>query len=101
MSGQGPAERPLSWQVCARCGKELPASSPQSQCPGCGGLLEVAYRTLSPDGSAANLREVFAARRGGSGPLNASGVWRYREVVLPDVREEDVVTYPEGNTPLL
>jgi len=101
MSGQNPAERPLSWQVCARCGKELPASSPQSQCPGCGGLLEVAHRTPSPGGPSANLREVFAARRRGSSPLDASGVWRYREVVLPDAREKDVVTYPEGNTPLL
>jgi threonine synthase len=45
------------------------------------------------------LRDVFGARRGGFG-LDASGVWRYRELVFPDA-DSDVVTYPEGNTPLL
>jgi threonine synthase len=34
-------------------------------------------------------------------PLDASGVWRFRELVLPDAESRDVVTYPEGNTPLL
>ncbi len=90
----------LSWQLCARCGKELPVSSPGSQCPDCGGLLEVRHRPPSiPAGM--TLRETFAARRGLSGPLDASGVWRFRELVLPGAREESVVTYPEGNTPLL
>ena len=46
------------------------------------------------------LRTLFAGRRGPD-PLDASGVWRYRELVLPDARREEVVTYPEGNTPLL
>src|SRR5260221_13880690 len=90
----------LSWQLCARCGKELPVSAPGSQCPDCGGLLEVRHRPPSiPAGM--TLRETFAARRGLSGPLDASGVWRFRELVLPGAREESVVTYPEGNTPLL
>jgi threonine synthase len=33
--------------------------------------------------------------------LDASGVWRYRELVLPEADAHDVVSYPEGNTPLL
>ena len=32
---------------------------------------------------------------------DASGVWRYRELVLPSASPSDVVTHPEGNTPLL
>ncbi|HEV8611445.1 MAG TPA: threonine synthase [Thermoanaerobaculia bacterium] len=56
-------------------------------------------RHRRPDRSGPALRDLFAARRGGSG-LDASGVWRYRELVLPDA-DSDVVTYPEGNTPLL
>jgi len=31
----------------------------------------------------------------------SSGVWRYRELVLPDVTDEEIVTQPEGNTPLV
>jgi threonine synthase len=30
-----------------------------------------------------------------------SGVWRYRELVLPSARDEQIVSHPEGNTPLL
>lgn len=47
------------------------------------------------------LRERFQARcctRAGS---VASGVWRFGELVLPDVDADSVVTHPEGNTPLL
>jgi threonine synthase len=101
MSAPGGAGPRLSWQLCARCGKELPVSSPLGQCPDCGGLLEVRHRPPPPPGRGTTLREAFAARRGASGPLDASGVWRFREIVLPGARQEDVVTWPEGNTPLL
>src|SRR5262249_56660633 len=30
-----------------------------------------------------------------------SGVWRYRELVHPAAHESDLVSFPEGNTPLL
>src|SRR6185503_7357125 len=33
--------------------------------------------------------------------VDRSGVWRYRELVLPSVRPADIVSHPEGNTPLL
>ena len=47
------------------------------------------------------LRSLFAARRGADGELDRSGVWRFREVVLPDADGAEVVSHPEGNTPLL
>jgi threonine synthase len=31
----------------------------------------------------------------------ASGVWRYRELVLPDASDDEIVTQPEGNTSLV
>jgi threonine synthase len=31
----------------------------------------------------------------------SSGVWRFRELVLPDVSDEEILTQPEGNTPLV
>src|SRR2546422_11376874 len=46
------------------------------------------------------LRALLDSRLGvRRGPL-ASGVWRYRELVLPE-GDDSVVSYPEGNTPLL
>jgi threonine synthase len=89
--------RPDSWQVCLTCANETTELDPHPRCAACGGLLEVQHRppTVSP----AALIERFAQRRGGgTGPL-ASGVWRFREIVLPSA--DDVVSHPEGNTPLL
>lgn len=48
------------------------------------------------------LQQVFDARltTRGNAP-EASGVWRFRELVLPDVSDDEIVTQPEGNTPLV
>jgi len=79
------------------------------RCPKCGGLLSLQYDAPAERGVA--LRARFDARRsaastidalrGDTAPLDTSGVWRYRELVLPDASEREVVTHPEGNTPLL
>ncbi len=70
------------------------------QCPHCGGLLEVEY-----DWSEANTsswKELWRERRMDNGPLNQSGVWRYRELLPFDGASEDqIITLREGNTPLL
>ena len=87
-----------TWQLCAACGSEIPETDPHPRCPRCGGLLEVRHRAPAQGGQA--LRATFDARRSvWRGPL-ASGVWRFREAVLPTAGEH-VLTYPEGNTPLL
>ena len=92
-------DRPLSWQVCARCDRELSSSAPDAECPECEGLLEVRHR--DPRHRGEMLKNTFLDRRGRTGPLDASGVWKYRELVLPEASAQDVVTHPEGNTPLL
>ncbi|MBA3554794.1 MAG: threonine synthase, partial [Gemmatimonadales bacterium] len=91
-------DRPPSWQVCVTCGNELTESDSHARCPTCGGLLEIAHRP--PDMTRAELLLRFTERRGRPpGAAAASGVWRFREFVLPSA--EEVVSYPEGNTPLL
>jgi threonine synthase len=60
-------------------------------------LLEVRHRP--PAISAAELIDRFTERRGGGAGATSSGVWRFQEIVLPSA--EKVVSYPEGNTPLL
>jgi threonine synthase len=47
----------------------------------------------------AELIQRFTERRGGAPGATASGVWRFREIVLPSA--DAVVSHPEGNTPLL
>jgi threonine synthase len=90
-------ERPASWQACAQCGNEVVETDPQARCQLCQGLLEVRHRP--PPISAAELIQRFTERRGAAPGATASGVWRFREIVLPSA--DAVVSYPEGNTPLL
>jgi threonine synthase len=89
--------RPATWQVCIACGDERVELDPAVRC-NCGGLLAV--RHLAPRFSGETLQALFRTRGGRPGPM-ASGVWRFRELVLPGVADDAVVTHPEGNTPLL
>jgi threonine synthase len=91
-------------QLCDDCGAELASRDTSMQCPRCGGLLSLRYAPPADQGAA--LRAVFDTRRITSASVDssvtdASGVWRFRELVLPDASDADVVTQPEGNTPLL
>jgi len=72
-------------------------TDPRPRCSRCGGLLEVQHR--APGISAAELIQRFTERRGGDPGATASGVWRFREIVLPSA--DSVVSHPEGNTPLI
>jgi threonine synthase len=92
-----------SLQVCDACGAEYTARDARVECAACGGLLHL--RHPQPPECAEALRTYFDARlipaRGahGTGPGN-SGVWRFRELVMPGVADHELVTQGEGNTPL-
>ncbi|HEY8234612.1 MAG TPA: threonine synthase [Vicinamibacteria bacterium] len=81
--------------VCGACGSVLPPLSRRSTCA-CGGLLDVVQR---PAETGRTLRRRFYRRQGSGDPSVAgSGVWRFRELLLPG--RGPIVTHPEGNTPL-
>jgi threonine synthase len=82
--------------VCASCAERYRERYPGSRCR-CGGLLEARHPAPALRGSP--LQRLFADRRGARDEAHASGVWRFRELVLPSA--EFLVTQPEGNTPLL
>ena len=96
-------------QRCEDCGAEFSTRETLARCSRCGGLL--ALFSEPPRERGAALRETFDARRAsgtaydvlrdGPVPPDASGVWRYRELVLPEVAASEIVSHPEGNTPLL
>ncbi len=89
---------PPTLQVCASCGSEISETDPHPRCPRCRGLLELRHRPPAQGGNA--LRATFDARWGVRRGALASGVWRYGEAVLPSAGEH-ILSYPEGNTPLL
>ncbi len=81
------------------CRTEYPITDVLYNCPKCGGLLEAIYPDMAIDVAA--LRRLFRERRMGNAPLDASGVWRYREL-FPFLEDySQVVTLREGDTPLL
>ena len=81
------------------CRSTFPVDQIIYSCPHCGSLLEVSYD--APAHGPALLKQLWLQRRLSSGPLDQSGVWRYRELIdfLPSL--DHVVTLREGNTPLL
>ncbi|MGE0454050.1 MAG: threonine synthase [Vicinamibacteria bacterium] len=82
--------------VCESCGTRHRASGALTECP-CGGLLEAVHDLRGVDGRA--WRRAFERRlSGGDAKVGGSGVWRYRELLLPG--RGAVVAHPEGNTRL-
>lgn len=86
-----------STQVCGTCGTRRSELDPATRCE-CTGLLDLQHDP--PAESGPELRRKFAERLGGDPGVEGSGVWRYRELVLPGAGTH-IVTHPEGNTPLI
>src|SRR4051794_39857937 len=85
---------------CIACGSRFPSNSGALYaCPKCGDLLDVVYDWDNFDADQA--KHTFRQRRLSDAPMDVSGVWRYRELMPFYDDEGQIVTYPEGNTPLL
>ena len=80
--------------VCGNCGLRLPRGSPRLECT-CGGLLE-ARPSASIRGR--RLRSLLDRRLARDPAGQGSGVWRFRELLLPG--RGPLVSHPEGNTNL-
>lgn len=86
-----------SWTLgCVLCGKRYAGLDPRMRCE-CGETLEVNHvfgDNIQP--------EIFDSRLGSRLPLDRSGVWRFRELILPlpVSAQGRVVLRPEGNTNL-
>jgi threonine synthase len=87
---------------CIACGERTSELAVDFRCAYCGELLEVEFPGWA--GSAAphpeKLRATWRERRTSNQPLDASGVWRFRDV-LPELEDwSHAITLCEGNTPL-
>jgi len=81
--------------VCVRCESE--AAPPAERCA-CGALVEVRHELPALQGEA--LRALFQERRAARRGPDRSGVWRYRELIAPDLERQHIVSRMEGNTGL-
>ena len=94
----------VSEQVCDACGTRFSALDAKVDCAKCGGLLHIDHP--QPPACSTALRDLFDTRlmptRGprGISPQD-SGVWRFRELVMPGISDTEIVSQGEGITPLL
>lgn len=80
---------------CMDCSATYPVDRLIYTCASCGGLLDVIHTWDQPP-----TRELFDSRLGSlEAPYN-SGVWRYKELIYPEVDSAFIVSKPEGNTNL-
>src|SRR5437867_3397982 len=84
---------------CIVCGTRRPLTEIVYRCE-CGGLLEVVHDLAGSGRSAREWRDLFEARWRAREGTDASGVWRYREWILPDLRTDEIVSMAEGSTRL-
>lgn len=85
--------------ACVRCPLTYVIDAPRVRCD-CGSLLDVQHDLSYLKGLGINARALFGRRRTSGAPEDRSGVWRFRELVLPDMDVRQLVTRQEGNTRL-
>lgn len=87
-----------AWFECfGGCGVRYPLTEVVYRCDRCNGLLEVRHDIASlRSRSGEEWRRLMDSRSGAS-----SGVWSRKEVVLPDLPDDLIVSMGEGNSPLL
>lgn len=84
---------------CINCQTFYPLRSVLYRCPACGDLLDVVFPRPVFDND--EIKQRWRQRRLSYASYDQSGVWRYRELLPFYEREDQLVAYPEGNTPLL
>jgi threonine synthase len=100
-----PAPRVAALFRCLSCRAEFPLAEPRTACAVCGELLDVVPDLESFGFSGVAWRDLFDRRRAAAGSpgtqaFERSGVWRYREHVLPGLDTPHLVSKPEGATRL-
>ncbi|MCC6564172.1 MAG: threonine synthase [Chloroflexi bacterium] len=80
------------------CERQYPIDAVMYVCDSCGGLLDVHHDldALKPTVT----RALFESRLGALDAPYNSGVWRYKELIYPDISDDMIVSRPEGNTNL-
>lgn len=89
----------LSWLQCIACSKRYDTHEVRYHCE-CGDILEVQHDLERVRAQHQGLRDMFDRRRTITEGPHRSGVWRYHELILPQLPLDQIVSKPEGNTNL-
>lgn len=92
-----------TWLQCIRCGYRTDLLDERLfKCPSCGGLYDVCHDY--PNFDVEHMKKVFDKRmitKVGASPMFRSGVWRFKELIMPYLPEEYIVTLNEGDVPII
>ncbi len=101
-------DRTQTWLKCISCGDTADLLlETKFKCPGCGGLYDVRHNFRLLRKSADELIMVFDARANPTGvgntddPKRKSGVWRFKEWIMPYLPDEHIVSLGEGIVPIV
>lgn len=83
---------------CIECGQEFAIDQVIYTCEKCGGLLDIIHDFTQA--TTPITRALFDERLGCLDKPYSSGVWRYKELIYPDLDDSFIVTRNEGNTNL-
>ena len=91
-----------AWFQCSEgCDEKYPLNKVIFRCPQCSGLLEVKHDIdLLRQRSAADWKELFNERYMRTQYPYGSGVWGKKELVCPNIDNENIVSMYEGGTNL-
>lgn len=95
-----------SFLRCIGCGSQKDLLKERLfRCESCGNLFEVSHDFSRIDSNAvAQLKRRFAARasvRMNEMPQMRSGVWRFKELIMPDIANKEIVSLGEGVVPIV
>jgi threonine synthase len=89
----------LSILKCISCGKEYALTDVRFSCT-CGHLLDVVHDLRDLKKKFRLSKKYFDVKRGTVHGQPSGGVWHFLELVLPSVKEKEIVSKQEGNTRL-
>lgn len=96
-----------TWLQCINCGTRRDLLGERKfRCPNCNGLFEINHDFSLLGMCPGELRNLFekraAAASSNSSPVwQRSGIWQYRELIMPFMPEEMIVTLGEGKVPII
>jgi len=95
----------ISWLQCINCGHQTSLFGERKfACPKCGGLYDVEHNFKDLPSLKA-MTEIFDERARtisiNYNPTNTSGVWRFKEWIMPSLEDKQIVSLGEGNVPIV
>jgi len=89
------------FRCIAGCDEKYPLDEIVYKCKKCGSLLEVHHDTEAlKNRNGQEWKELLDSRSGKHDWPYGSGVWRKKEWVIPDIKDDNIVSMYEGNTNL-